>query len=455
MPQDWVVVLIHGSFGSLLGFLSTSDVLQDKVSGTTYRHTTKKMRDDDFYFKDQPILQRGLHALEPTFNIKQIGGKKYAVYPLAEAYQELQNIIRPNDEVLHFYTFGWSGLMSQKSRLFESIRLYNALSEITQTMNAQHTSLKTRIVAHSHGGNLALNLATVRKALKFIGTDELKSFSLDPEENESIKKMVELLKTLPNKEIAKTKTGQKVYDYVPTNAHLHIDELIMYGTPIQPETECFATSDTFRQVYNFYSEGDLVQRMDWVTSKKPLSCQRISPFPLLKKTHTAGSCQIIQARLMTEKPIVNGKIQIANHKPDTKLTSTEEPTVLQDLLSGKNIFVRQTNDPTHKELWFMSWRDEKSAFSSFLNPLPVFVLTPLFIHLIQTTKHSSDLDINTMASPTELNIILANYQDGNIKGRVTIPRSHINSFQQKIIDWRPDDISPLAEFKATQKHLPK
>jgi hypothetical protein len=452
-PENWMVVLIHGTFGSLLGFLSTSDVLQDKVSGTLYRSTTKGMRDDDYFFKDQPILQRGLSSIEPTYSLKQVAGKKYAAYPIAKAYETLQNIIKPNEESLHFYTFGWSGLMSQKSRQFESIRLYNALNEEFERHKSNNKTMKIRIIGHSHGGNLALNLAAVRKALKFIGSQDHISYSQDPDENDSIKKMVALLKTLPNKEIAKTKTGQKVYDYVPTNPSLNVDELIMYGTPIQPETECFSTSDTFKRVFNFYSEGDIVQRMDWVTSKKTLSSQRLSPFPLLKKARTPGMDHIIQARLMSDKPIVNDKIQMSKQKVDQKSTTTSEPTVLQELFSGKNIFIRQTTDPTHKELWFMSWRNEKSAFSPFLSPLPVFILTPLFVHLIEKTNHSADVDINTMANPTELTIYLANYQEGAVKGRMSIPRSHINTIQQSINDWRPDDVSTQADFNATYKHL--
>src|SRR5271157_4121494 len=123
--EPWITVFVHGSFGSLLGFLSFSDVLHDRLQGTLYRNITKKMRDDDFFYKDQIILQRGLVRVEPTYDFSAIG-KKYVTYPLIKAYQDILETINPGKEENYFYTFGWSGLISQNSRRFEVIRLYNA-----------------------------------------------------------------------------------------------------------------------------------------------------------------------------------------------------------------------------------------------------------------------------------------------------------------------------------------
>src|SRR3990172_1877110 len=218
--QPKMTVFVHGSFGSLLGFLSLSNVLHDNVSGTLYRNVTKKMRNDGFFYKDQPILQRGLVPLEPTFDLKDVDGKKFAVYPIAKSFQAIADMVSGGKEKNYFYTFGWTGLMSQKSRRFEPIRLYNALTEELEELKQQGIFPKVRLVAHSHGGNLCLNLAAISKILKLGALNENTMYSKDLEENEALQKMVATMKDLTTKENAKSKQDQKKYDYVPEDQSL-------------------------------------------------------------------------------------------------------------------------------------------------------------------------------------------------------------------------------------------
>lgn len=442
--EPWMTVFVNGSFGSLLGFLNFSDVLQDNISGTLYRKTLKKMRDDSFFFRDQPILKRGLIHIEPTFDLEQTGGKKYAVYPLAKAYQEILNAIAPGKEKNYFYTFGWSGLVSQKSRRFESIRLYNALSEELEKFKQRGITPKIRLIGYSHGGNLCLNLDAVRKGLAFVAYDNQKNFSDNQDENESLQKMVMLLKNHTTKETAKNMIDQKIYDYVPTKNDLVIDQLILLGTPIQPETERFSYSDTFKKVYNFYSDGDMVQKIDWVTSKKPVSGQRISK---------DSSMHVVQARLIAEKTVENEKAPISMNVEQKIDEPIQGQSVLGELFSGRNLFGRETKDPTHKELWFISWNDEDPIFRSFLSPLPVVVLTPLLVHALETIPHSKDVDINLDATAENINVSVADYREQVIKGSIHIPQNVIQHIQEKITPWMPDDISQIADFEAAYKHI--
>jgi hypothetical protein len=98
-----MTVFVHGSFGSLIGFVNFSDVMSDKISGTLYRQINKSMRDDDFFYRDQPILQRGMVRVEPTFDIQSVGNKKYGVYPILKAYEIINNIAKQNNEKTLFY----------------------------------------------------------------------------------------------------------------------------------------------------------------------------------------------------------------------------------------------------------------------------------------------------------------------------------------------------------------
>ena len=83
--------------------------------------------------------------------------------------------------------------------------------------------------------------------------------------------MLTIIRSLPTKELARQIQGQKRFDYVPVEKNFSIDELILLGTPIQPETESFLQSAIFKKVYNVYSSEDTVQQADWVSTNTPLA----------------------------------------------------------------------------------------------------------------------------------------------------------------------------------------
>lgn len=445
--QAWLTIFVHGSFGSLLGFISPGDVLSDKISGTAYRKINKGMRDDPHYFQYQPILQRGLIRVQPTFNIEATAHKKYVAFPLIRAYDIIQETMNPHSEKNYYYTFGWSGLISQNSRRFEAIRLYNALGQELEKFHHTGIKPKIRLIAHSHGGNVCLNLAAINMILSKGIWDQSKQLSPDPDTNDSLKKMLTVMQDLTTKEVAKTKLDQKVYDYVPVVKNITIDELIMYGTPIQPETEAFCYANTFKKVYNFYSGQDFVQRLDWVSSKQLLSTQRLSRTPLKKDDLP----RVVQAKIMTERPPspIAPEQKIADQKPQA------EPSVMDEVMAGRNIFVRTSKDPTHQELWFILWQLDEPDFASFLYPLPIVVLTPLLTHALDKTD--SLHDVSVLIHPTSKNIYVDVINPNNtvepIKHSVKISRNIIIEIQKKIGAWKPENLSRTSEFEAAYKHL--
>ena len=60
-------VFIHGTFGSSLGLLSFFPVIHDDFKGSHYVKTTRLMRKDPFFYKDQPMLNRGLCHINPDY----------------------------------------------------------------------------------------------------------------------------------------------------------------------------------------------------------------------------------------------------------------------------------------------------------------------------------------------------------------------------------------------------
>jgi pimeloyl-ACP methyl ester carboxylesterase len=101
------------------------------------------------------------------------------------------------------YLFGWSGKLSFAMRHKSAEELYESLKKIKGPIT---------LIAHSHGGNVALNLELVAR-----------------------------------------ERGDSTF---------FIDRLILLGVPVQDATRNFVLSPIFKKVYVFYSAGDWTQIMD-------------------------------------------------------------------------------------------------------------------------------------------------------------------------------------------------
>lgn len=131
--------------------------------------------------------------------------------------------VKKDFENLNFYVFGWKGGLSNQSRWQGAKDLYKSILSLEQSLGSDLENI-VRFVAHSHGGNVCLNLAAVHQERK-------------------------------NKKLPLISKNTKI-------------EIYMFGAPILEETESFAGDDLFDFVVNFYSDGDLVQRSDIFSAKK-------------------------------------------------------------------------------------------------------------------------------------------------------------------------------------------
>ena len=457
-PEPWLTIFVHGSFCSLLGCLSFARVIQDDLEGTVYLDVTKKMRYDPFFYRDQPILEKGLIPLSPTFDVPKPDQKKYAIYPLVKAYEEILNQTYVGREKNYFYAFGWSGLISQQRRRLEAIRFYNLLHEELAKFHKRGIYPKIRLIAHSHGGNLCLNLAAVVKILNLKNFTKPSFFSEKNDENESLKQMFMLIKQLGRKEDLHTIKGQKRFSYVPLKKQLTIDQLILFGTPIQPETEFFFLSDVFKKIYHFYSEEDIIQQLDWITTKQRFSNQRLRQETLQDKR---AQGKIIQAKIMydRDKALFKQDEQpqvIPNVIPSESQESKTDESLWQKIVTWGGLLTKKSNDPTHKKLWFLSWEEEHGPDRHHLSPLPTVTLTPLLLSLLEHawTLGLIDVDINISASQKmDLEISLLNHNEFMIKGQSSIAMNIIDTIKNKLKPWKPDDTPDKAGVNALYRHL--
>lgn len=294
-----MTVFVHGTVGPHFSFKAIGGWL-----GSLFKKKPKKISAFQQYIEQvkrhgfqrlQPINELGLHAISLAEEMKkdQIA---YFGQQTAKLYQKVYDEMYPNsnDELL-FYTFNWSGRLHKRSRRAAATDLYEAIySEAKQLHEATGKLVKIWLLGHSHGANVILNL----------------------EDEESIQKK-----------------------------NLIVDKAIFFGGPVQTETEEFVNGHVFKNVYNIYSRGDHLQRLDCVSTKDWFSRQ------------TFGSHK--------KKPV-----EVSNHVKQVEVKIG-------------------TCKPFHYELWLWG----RKSFPHFLyrkrisiHPIPVSVFTPAIIAMVDQTQ---------------------------------------------------------------------
>lgn len=163
------------------------------IHGTTL--TSDKVMPHFFYRK------QGLNPIKEY-------AEKYQLRKIANHLDQLSPELFPLE---HFYSFGWNGKLSFQERERAAQTLYYELMNLCDFYHEKYNILPyIRIITHSHGGNVALNLAKVKEK----------------------------------------------------NKPMAISELILLACPVQTETMNLINDDLFEKIYSFYSDADLLQIID-------------------------------------------------------------------------------------------------------------------------------------------------------------------------------------------------
>lgn len=445
----WLNIFVHGTFGTTMGVLSLQSLLKDEVRGTAYRGVNKEMRDNPVFFQTQPILKRGLHAITPSFDKQEGVENLYAVYPITKAFDEFLRATFQNDFDQKYYTFGWSGLISQHRRRFEAIRFFNALQEEIMMLKRQNIEPKIRIIAHSHGGNLCLNLGAIDAILKAKTLSSLHKYSTDPATDDSVKKMLEIMKMLGSKELAATTFDvQKKLDYVPVEKNMCIDELILLGTPIQSETEYFLMAPIFKTIYNVYSDQDEVQRLDWVSTRSKMSRQRVDELVVAQSIkNKTTSARIVQIKIMYERDVVRALDQ---QEGLVVKVAQQQASFIDQLLGAAS----GGKDPDHRALWFVGFgKHQPIEMQSYILPLPTSVVMAPILALIARNKMHSDVDINIVLQDNFLKFFLMKHQDDKVVDNISVHKALFDEIKQKIMQWVPSKNLSQKEFDAVYQYI--
>lgn len=131
--------------------------------------------------------------------------KNHHFYQLASTITEHEPVYFPLEE---FYIFSWSGKLQEQERKNAAYKLYDEivyLSTVYQEKYKQEPII--RIIAHSHGGNVTLNMAKIKN----------------------------------------------------TVSRFTIDSLILLACPVQERTKHLICTPMFKRVYSLYSSLDIIQ----------------------------------------------------------------------------------------------------------------------------------------------------------------------------------------------------
>lgn len=147
-----------------------------------------------------------------------------------------------------FYLFGWSGDLSFQVREHAGLELYQHLEKLTQDYEEKYKSKPIiRIITHSHGGNVALNLAVTKK-----------------------------------------------------NPSFSIEELIMLACPVQKKTSSLAHNPLFKKIYSLYSTLDSIQIMDpqgFYKANHRNKSTKLAERPLFSQRLFTNASNIVQIKL--------------------------------------------------------------------------------------------------------------------------------------------------------------
>ncbi len=409
LPQDWLVIFVHGTYGSTMSLLDISTINNDRVEGSNYKILVDKMRNNPLFWRDQAVLGRGLIYVDSYSSPRNEGEALSGAHCIIRSFVEIDKLVGQT-RTCHTYTYGWSGLLSQQRRRKEAIRFYNEISQELERLEIEEGILnpKVEIIAHSHGGNVALNLAGVRHML----SGDLGNY-VTPS-NEVVAEFEKEFKRLkPREDKDRRMDGQHKFDYIPDNKNLFVDRLIMMGTPVQPKTYGLAASPMFGQVFNIYSEQDGVQTMDYISCCSDTENRKFK----LKEEMDRGNVYQVKISVCSD--------QVLRGSKEGKKEAKGQELSWWQVFIGMKDFSRKSWDPTHKELWFLV-ADMVPDEPEVLKPLPVVAFIPLIVYsILEEDVPFRDVDLDISVLGNKLVTFVAEHDKGNYRLAKSIPNSFV------------------------------
>jgi hypothetical protein len=222
--NEQVIVFIHGPIGPLTSFPTSAQEVKELFGKTETSNKTKLSKNIFSRFYQRHVNQcrtDGLHKYQPISDLNLI---KFGEGQNKKQLKNFENLFKESFEHANnknqyvFYTFGWDGRLDAEKRKEWGHILYKQLIKKFKNKPIQ-------IYAHSHGGNVALNLADAEEKYK---------------------------------------------------QNLKIENLVLIGIPVQENSEKLINSKIFKNIFSIYSQGDDLQTAENKLFLKNKSKRRFS-----------------------------------------------------------------------------------------------------------------------------------------------------------------------------------
>ncbi len=310
-----VTIFVHGTLKPAEVSLSTiNEVMHNKIENTLYSITLEYMRANKYLHRNTPTQGLGLVYINPLNEVCQSGAQT-----VRNLFELTYNFYKTEYPHRRYYTFGWNGLLNMKERYVEAQKLYRELEKEVVLLRSKDLEPHIHIIAYSHGGNVALNLAKVKE---------------------------------------ESSTSSPLFS---------VEQLILLATPIQKETDYLVGDISFfKKSYLFFSTEDHVQTSDFFSTQKELFSRR----KFTSRENFKLPSTLTQVRIRLTKRINRSKMM------------RDESTEVEAILSEPHIRCLHM-DPSHTEFWNLKWGNAWYRKSLPIAPLPVIAFVPTITYLLE------------------------------------------------------------------------
>ncbi len=364
-----IIILLHGNMDLAPHITSFENIrlfFNDTIEESNYKKSVELLRADPFFCLHHPMQNLGLQLI--ALDRIEPG---YAAGAFVHAHRMITDFSSNLQTPCIYYTYGWSGLQSPKSRLADAQKFYADLVALVREYQAKKLEPKITIISYSHGANVALNLGAF---------------------------------------------------YTPDD-NIQIDQLILLGAPIIPESDHYVSSPLFLEIFNFYSMGDRVQPLDCLGHNRIFSGRRFEA-----RKGFAPPANLYEVRLCIKRP----RRTLIQRK---SAYCTRE----RDALQHSHPHHIRKADPGHVEFWSFGWTNGYRKYFP-LYPLPISAYSTLFTDLIRKSRslsHDLLLDIR----PYEHKIYLHDHKNGKIFPHKFLTQNELNSLEAQIKQFQPQEYS--------------
>lgn len=240
----------------------------------------------------------GTPSLKPASEIN----RRYKIKTIASTLNKYDAIQFPLNT---FYFFCWSGKLNANLREQTAHQLYAELKRIITNYEETYNCIpRIRIVTHSHGGNVALNLATIKDT---------------------------------------------------QSALFSIDSLVLLACPVQIRTMSLIDNPMFRRIYSLYSSLDFVQ----VIAPQLFKCDNDSTKSNFTFPPFSNRCFPQRQHVTQVKMKINGNALWHNDFVQPKFLKLL-PSIITELDSWSHEVITPIHDTTH----LLSIRTASKYFST-------------------------------------------------------------------------------------------